>query len=70
MVVCLFVGGNNGLLQVGGDDACVNFISQCSVVGIVLGGVVGECDEACVGEGWVSIRGRGVVGESFGLCVV
>ena len=53
----------------GGDDACVNVISKCGVVGVVLGRIVGEGDEACVGEGGVSVGGRGVWGEVYGLRV-
>ena len=33
---CLFVGGYDGFVKVGGDDACVNVISQCGMVGVVL----------------------------------
>ena len=55
----------------GGDDACVNVISKCGVVGVLLERIVGEGDETCVGEGGVSVNVRGidVWGESFGLCV-
>ena len=34
----------------GRDDACVDMISECGVVGVVLGRIVGVGDEACVGE--------------------
>ena len=54
----------------GGDDACVNVICECGVVRVVLGGIMGEGDEASVGEGGVSAGGGGVLWESFGLCVV
>ena len=67
---CLSVGGSDGFVKVGGNDACVNVISQGSVVGIVLGRIMGEGDETCVCEGEMNVGGRGVLGESFGMCVV
>ena len=47
----------------------MNVICKCGVVGVVLGGIVGEGDEACVGEGGVSMGGRGVLGEDYSLYV-
>ena len=41
MFGCLFVGGSDGFMKVDGDDVCVNVIGQCSVVGVVLGIIVG-----------------------------
>ena len=47
----------------------MNVICKCGVVGVVLGGIVREGDEASVGEGGVSMGGRGVWGEVYSLCV-
>ena len=52
LVVCYY-----GLVEVDGDDACVDVIGQRGGVGIILGEVVGEGDESCEGEGRMSVGG-------------
>ena len=54
---CVLVGCYYGLVEVGGDDACVDVIGQRGGVGVVLGEVVGEGDESCEGEGRMSVGG-------------
>ena len=65
-LVVFLVGTGNGVVEVSGDDTCVNVIDQCGVVGVMLGEIVGEGDEACVGESWVHMGGRGFLGEVVG----
>ena len=47
----------DGLVKVSGDDACVDVVGQCGGIWVMLGYVVGERDEACIGEGWVHMVG-------------
>ena len=54
---CVLVGCFYGLVEVGGDDACVDVIGQRGGVGVVLGEVVGEGDESYEGEGRMSVGG-------------
>ena len=48
---CSSVSFDNGLVEVGGDDAGVDVVSQRGTVLVVLREVVGEDDESCKGEG-------------------
>ena len=57
MLDCTAVSLCDGLMEVSGDDACVDVIGQCGGVGVMLRYVVGEGDEACVGEGWMHVVG-------------
>ena len=50
---CVLIGCYYGLVEVGGDDACVDVIGQRGGVGVIMGDVIGEGDEACEGEGWM-----------------
>ena len=43
----------DGVVEVGGDDACVDVVGQCGGIWVMLGNVVWGGNEACVGEGWV-----------------
>ena len=53
----VLVGCYYGLVEVGGDDACVDVVGQRGGVGVILGDVVREGDEACEGEGWMGGEG-------------
>ena len=46
MLVCFSVGTSNGVVEMSGDDTCVNVIGQCGGVGGALVWIVGEGDEA------------------------
>ena len=46
MLGCFSVGTGNGVVEMSGDDTCVNMIDQCGGVGGALVWIVGEGDEA------------------------
>ena len=68
---CVLVGCYYGLVEVGGDDACVDVIGQRGGVGVILGDVVGEGDESRLGKVRVHVVGgrAGRVSLGYGVDV-